>query len=331
MFESLKRSWKQAAEKASETAAPAAKPVLPSVDDMPALAAEFVEVFRTHNVRLDYGVASLDVLDTHLAEAAKTIDELARRNDPQVPGLIAKHVNWASAYLGEVLRRMSRCRWEAVNGVPMLAAGGGYHKPVQLVVGLLRDGGYVVGETRFTSTRAYADAVHQMDVDGALRHVLGHAPTLDALKPGISADGELANWIVAQVHTAVLTGAVKFDVDLDFSLASVEAVEQILAHLHDVSAKAAPGQGATAAHIDGAVKIWGPYVGEVLRRAHGGDWTLDRATGVITLNLKGAKAFPLEKVHKRLVSGDADNVAYFVKVMGVALSGGLAKATAPPA
>lgn len=329
MFESLKRSWSQAVEKARDTGATGTAAVYPSVREMPVLASEFVDVCRTRNIGLDYSLLSLDVLDRFLAQTAKTIGELSSRNDPQVPGLIGKNVSWTGAYLGEVLRRISRCRWEAVSDVPMLAAGGGYHKPLQIVVGLLRDGSFKVGQTSFTSTRAYAEAVQQMEVERALGLVLGGAPTLDALKAAVSADGQLAAWIVSQTHAAVLTGAVKFGADLDFSIASVEQVEQILANMHERSAKAAPGQGATPEQIDGAVKAWGPYVGEVLRRVHGGHWTLDRASGVITLDLPGAKVFPLEKVHKRLVNGEADNVAYFVKVTGLAVSGGLTGVAAP--
>lgn len=340
VFESLKRSWKDAAAKAAAQQAPAgaaagapaqAASVFPSIEQIPALAAEFVGVFRAQGMTLDYSLTSLDLVDRFLVDAAATIAALTRTHDPRVPGLVAKNVNWAAAYLGEVLRRTALCHWETVNDVPLLTARVGVFKPFQVVVGVMRDRAYKTGDVVLTTTRAYAEAVQQGEHDHVMSVVRGNAGTLEELKASIAADGELAAWIVVQVNTAVLTAGVKWGVALDFSLASMDTVEEILAEMHRRSAAAAPGQGATPAQIDGAVKAWGPYVGEVLRRLMGGRWTLDRASGVIALEFPGGTMYPLSKVRKRLVDGEADNVAYYVKVAWSTLAGDLTGAPTPTA
>jgi hypothetical protein len=66
------------------------------------------------------------------------------------------------------------------------------------------------------------------------------------------------------------------------------------------------------------VKMWGGYVGEVIRRRWGGDWTTETAAQpgpVITLRVLGADIFPPAKVYKRIVNGSEDNVWHYYQIL----------------
>lgn len=108
----------------------------------------------------------------------------------------------------------------------------------------------------------------------------------------------------------------KFHVELDYSEASIEEVEKILDRL----CKARPkgffnklmNRGPSRHSISNLAKIMGGYLGEVLRRAHGGEWSIDEEIqpGMKTICLRNGKGriFPPGKVYKRIMNGEADNV-----------------------
>jgi len=69
-------------------------------------------------------------------------------------------------------------------------------------------------------------------------------------------------------------------------------------------------------------KIWGSYLGEVLRIKYGGDWTdfiqVEEKTTLV-LNVKDIQIVPAAKVFKRLTNGPEDNVWKFYKVLCIQL------------
>jgi hypothetical protein len=91
-------------------------------------------------------------------------------------------------------------------------------------------------------------------------------------------------------------------------------VEEILAHL----SREMP-EGASDTSIDEMSKMWGGYLGEVVRRRWGGEWTIDYYPGgqflIITLNVNGSKLFPSMKVNRRLTEGPQENVWDFYKTV----------------
>lgn len=112
----------------------------------------------------------------------------------------------------------------------------------------------------------------------------------------------------------------QFDVELDFSEASVELIEEILEELYATMPKGIIGKTLSKKpspeQIDRMAKMLGGYVGEVMRRSWGGHWKLEteafpRET-VITLELaKGGDVWPHFKAGKRLVNGPEDNVWHY--------------------
>lgn len=128
----------------------------------------------------------------------------------------------------------------------------------------------------------------------------------------------------AYAADAVDYAATCHQTELDFSPNSIDAIEKIAGRLHDDLPRGFWGKifkhGPTDFEFNTICKVLGGYVGEVIRREHGGDWGLHE--GNIGLQFGPELwAFPVQKVHKRLKNGPEDNITSFYKVMIGSLSG----------
>src|SRR5437868_6999233 len=85
-------------------------------------------------------------------------------------------------------------------------------------------------------------------------------------------DPKVAEIASAYSLDAVDAAAGNFGVTLDWSEESIQLVEQVLGRLHDDLDRARPPADA----IWTFAKMFGSYVGEVLRRHHGGEWGIVR-------------------------------------------------------
>lgn len=114
-----------------------------------------------------------------------------------------------------------------------------------------------------------------------------------------------------------------FERDLDYSHKSVEAVEAILDMIYRSRSKGLFARlfrrGPSYEVLWTFSKMYGGYVGEVLRRAGGGQWYIDEHTmpGQKTLGLRkgGHLLWPPSKVEKRLTNGPEDNVWHYFQVV----------------
>ena len=101
----------------------------------------------------------------------------------------------------------------------------------------------------------------------------------------------------------------EFKVHLDYSENSLQEVEHLLGRLHDDMSKS------DANKIEEMAKIWGGYLGEVVRRHFGGEWSIEKYPAgdflIVTLNVNGARLFPSMKVHKRLTEGSGEDIWNF--------------------
>ena len=102
----------------------------------------------------------------------------------------------------------------------------------------------------------------------------------------------------------------EFKINLDYSEGSLEEVERLLARFHDELTSANAGS-----KLEEMAKIWGGYLGEVVRRRFGGEWSIEKYPAgdflIVTLNVNGARLFPSMKVHKRLTEGSNENIWNF--------------------
>ena len=120
----------------------------------------------------------------------------------------------------------------------------------------------------------------------------------------------------AYAEKAVKT-ALEFHTQLDYSENSLMQVEAILAEL------AAKSAGVSGEEVGEICKTWGSYLGEVVRRRFGGEWSVETYPGkqfaTLTLSVGANKLFPTMKIHRRLTQGADDNVWSFYKMVKVKL------------
>lgn len=127
----------------------------------------------------------------------------------------------------------------------------------------------------------------------------------------------VAEMAAAYAERAVKT-ALGFKVNLDYSENSVIELEEILE-------RDSPPEGEEMAE---ACKMWGSYLGEVVRRRFGGDWSIETYPGkgfaTLTLSVGGAKLFPTMKIHRRFTRGLDDSLWAFYKMVKARLEGAAA-------
>lgn len=133
-----------------------------------------------------------------------------------------------------------------------------------------------------------------------------------AWKKKPSGGGDLNAEMAALAEEAVKF-ANKKGVNLDYSKDSVQRVEQILADLHQSRSK---GQ-LPDSDLDMHAHRFGAYIGEVLRRMHGGHWARDSDVGgpdSFPIHWNGGQTFPIAWCGKRIINGDEDNVWFKFQV-----------------
>lgn len=126
--------------------------------------------------------------------------------------------------------------------------------------------------------------------------------------------------MVADFAAAAVSMAQGMSVTLDYSEASIAPLETLLGALYrdihhppvrDLEQPAAP----SAEQIDDLCRLWGSYLGEVVRHRWGGEWALEQYPGggfaTLVLNVGGNKLFPSLKIYRRLTDGEGDSIATF--------------------
>lgn len=127
-------------------------------------------------------------------------------------------------------------------------------------------------------------------------------------------DPKIAEIAAAYSLDAADIAASNFGMQLDWSDSSVRRVEEMLGRLHDEMAQSNPPEETVWTFA----KAFGSYVGEVLRKHHGGEW------GMVNLNGQefpgicqdgGQLCWPWARAHKRIVNGPEDNIWHYYQVL----------------
>lgn len=267
---------------------------------MPALAADFVQICKTGGLSLDFLPRTLPLVDRFMRGAGSK-----------------QHATAIAAYLGEVIRRDTGGSWYDFEDRPLLDIGDYAADPLKTVNALFDCGRAQEGDVTIESTKAYCDLISRMQrlwLDGT---VLGAYDSISALRTAMTPDARLAGWLVRQSQAAVKSAKMTWEESLDLSSESLDAIERILGKLH-TRTKLGPGKAPTEQELDEDSKMWGVYVGEVLRRYYGGQWAT--TDGVTELRLSGITTDPIGKVRKRIVDGSMDNIRFYFAAIPKALS-----------
>ncbi len=116
---------------------------------------------------------------------------------------------------------------------------------------------------------------------------------------------DLAAMMEGYAQAAVDLARKEFRRELDFSADSVDTLDDILVVVSESPEK----------DIDFEVRLWGSYLGEVLRRRYVGGWEMTQYPGgtvaVPAVDVRGSRLFPLMKVYRRLTAGEEEDLRSF--------------------
>ena len=97
----------------------------------------------------------------------------------------------------------------------------------------------------------------------------------------------------------------EFQLELDFTSDSVDVLDDILVVVSESPER----------DLDFEVRLWGSYLGEVLRRRYAGGWEMTQYPGgtvaVPAVDVRGSRLFPLMKVYRRLTAGEEEDLRSF--------------------
>ena len=96
-----------------------------------------------------------------------------------------------------------------------------------------------------------------------------------------------------------------FQQKLDFTSESIDGLDEILVQVGE----------SPELDLDFEVRLWGSYLGEVLRRRYAGGWEMTQypggAVAVPAVEVRGSQLFPLMKVYRRLTVGEEEDLRAF--------------------
>jgi hypothetical protein len=96
-----------------------------------------------------------------------------------------------------------------------------------------------------------------------------------------------------------------FQQKLDFTSESIDRLDEILVRVGE----------SPELDLDFEVRLWGSYLGEVLRRRYAATWEMTQYPGgalaVPAIDVRGSRLFPLMKVYRRLTEGDEEDLRTF--------------------
>jgi hypothetical protein len=117
-------------------------------------------------------------------------------------------------------------------------------------------------------------------------------PDLDAMMAGYA-------------RAAVDLAASLFKLKLDFTAESIDSLDDILVMVGE----------SPEMDLDFEVRLWGSYLGEVLRQRYAGTWEMTQypggAAAVPAVEVRGSRLFPLMKVYRRLTIGTEEDLRAF--------------------
>ena len=106
-------------------------------------------------------------------------------------------------------------------------------------------------------------------------------------------------------QAAVEVAKSDFRQTLDFSSDSINGLDEILVLLSE----------SLEIDLDFESRLWGSYLGEVLRQRYAGSWEMTQYPGgehaVPAVDVRGSRLFPLMKVYRRMTVGDEEDLRSF--------------------
>ncbi|HUV71229.1 MAG TPA: hypothetical protein VMW15_16335 [Terracidiphilus sp.] len=120
---------------------------------------------------------------------------------------------------------------------------------------------------------------------------------------------DLESMMEGYAKAAAELARTQFRHKLDFTAESIDALDDILVLVGE----------SPELNLDFEVRLWGSYLGEVLRRRYAGAWEMTQYPGgmaaVPAVDLRGSRLFPLMKVYRRLTEGEEEDLRTFYSMV----------------
>ncbi|MGA7244028.1 MAG: hypothetical protein WBX19_12640 [Terracidiphilus sp.] len=120
---------------------------------------------------------------------------------------------------------------------------------------------------------------------------------------------DLGSMMEGYAQAAAEVAKSEFRQTLDFSADSVNALDEILVLLSE----------SVEIDLDFESRLWGSYLGEVLRQRYAGSWEMTQYPGgehaVPAVDVRGSRLFPLMKVYRRLTMGEEEDLPSFFSMV----------------
>lgn len=130
---------------------------------------------------------------------------------------------------------------------------------------------------------------------------------MDKLRKKLESEAfpDLGAMMQGYAEAAVEVARREYKQTLDFTSESMNALDEILVLLGE----------SPEADLDYESRLWGSYLGEVLRIRYAGTWEMTQYPGgqvaVPAVEVRGSRLFPLMKVYRRLTMGDEEDLPSF--------------------
>ena len=116
---------------------------------------------------------------------------------------------------------------------------------------------------------------------------------------------DLGSMMAGYAKAAVEVAESEYRRKLDFSPESVNALDEIVVLLSE----------SPDIDLDFESRLWGSYLGELLRSRYAGSWEMTQYPGgqlaVPAVDVRGSRLFPLMKIYRRLTIGEEDDLPSF--------------------
>jgi hypothetical protein len=120
---------------------------------------------------------------------------------------------------------------------------------------------------------------------------------------------DLGAMMEGYAQAAVDFARTQFTQKLDFTSESIDGLDEILVLVSE----------SPELDLEFEVRLWGSYLGEVLRRRYAGVWEMTQYPGglaaVPAVELRGSRIFPLMKVFRRLTEGEEEDLRTFYSMV----------------
>jgi hypothetical protein len=138
---------------------------------------------------------------------------------------------------------------------------------------------------------------------------------------GLDSEAALQEKMRACAEWAVEYARSVFEIELDYSEASLQQLEQMLSVLYKDRSRGWLARwlrpGPTEEEVRQVALLLGAYIGEVIRRRHGGQWAIRKRLGqqLMPLITHGVSTDPLSKAYQRLTYGPEESVWSYYQVL----------------